>query len=306
MDKENIQKIEIKNIGIVLKPKVISDFGNVLPNLTDWLKRRKKNIFFLERDKERIEKIFDSKTKSFGLTTVEKLHKDVDLIITLGGDGTLIGVSRQVTRKSPPIFGVNMGRLGFITEFSKVEFFDALSEALKGKFNLVKRYLYNVEVLVKNKVITKGYFLNDAVISKGGISRMFDMSIDCNEDFIYNLAGDGLIISSPVGSTAYSLAAGGPIIHPDVNSLTLTPVCPHSLTHRPLVLSDQSSILVKPGQDESVISVTLDGQEVIDLEVGSHVRITKSKTRYVQLIKNPERSYFHTLKEKFTHGKRTY
>jgi len=297
-------KVQIKNITIVLKPKTIQNFVTILPNLTDWLKRRKKNVSFLEKEHDRLEKIYRRPVKEFGFISEKELHSEPDLIITLGGDGTLIGVCRKSTNKTPPIFGVNMGKLGFIAEFSKVEFYDALTEVLKGNYTTTKRHLFTASVKSKDKVVEKGFFLNDAVVNKHDISRMFSLSVETDEEPIYNLSGDGLIVSSPVGSTAYSLAAGGPIIHPGVNALVLTPICPHSLTHRPLVIPDKSSIIVKALGDTEVITLTLDGQQMINVEKNNLIVIRKNKSRVINLIENPERTYFHTLKEKFTHGRR--
>jgi NAD+ kinase len=197
-----------------------------------------------------------------------------------------------------------MGHLGFITEFSKVDFYDELELTLKGNFELNTLSLHQVEIFDKEKSIFKSYFLNDVVINNNQISRMLTLSVEGNDEHIYNLAGDGLIISSPIGSTAYSLAAGGPIIHPDVNAITLTPICAHSLTHRPLVVSENSIIQVKAIKSEDSLKITLDGQEVIVISSNEVVRITKAKSKIVKLIKNPDRTYFRTLKEKFTHGAR--
>jgi NAD+ kinase len=222
----------------------------------------------------------------------------------MGGDGTLIGVCRNAKKNSPPIFGINMGHLGFITEFSKQEFFEELEDVIKGNFKLTTLSLHKVEVFKKEKSIFSGYFLNDIVINNNQISRMLTLSIQSDDEHIYNLSGDGLIISSPIGSTAYSLAAGGPIIHPDVNAITLTPICAHSLTHRPLVVSDSSTIEVKAIKSDDTLKITLDGQQAFVVSSGESIVITKSKTKNVKLIKNHNRTYFRTLKEKFTHGAR--
>jgi NAD+ kinase len=296
----------LKNISIVLKPKGNIEFEGILLNLAVWLTRRKKQIYFLEKERERICKIFKGDVKNFFFLAENELHPQSDLIITMGGDGTLIGVCRNVERKSPPIFGVNMGNLGFITEFSKSEFFDQLEETLKGNFNLTQLCLYQVEVFSKKKetAIFKGYFLNEAVVNNNQVSRMLTLSVEAEGEHIYNLAGDGLIISSPIGSTAYSLAAGGPIVHPNVNAMTLTPICAHSLTHRPLVIPDTSSITIKALKPEESIKLTLDGQHGIVLNSNDIIKVTKKKTKIVRLIKNADRTYFRTLKEKFTYGTR--
>lgn len=297
---------QLKNISIVLKPKTHSDFESILPNLASWLLRRKKTVSFLEKEKERLTKIFKNDVKNLNFIAESDLHSSSDLIITLGGDGTLIGVCRNIKKSSPPIFGVNMGHLGFITEFTKAEFFDQLEATLKGDFKITTLCLYQVEVFAKKKEqpIFKGFFLNDVVVNNSQISRMLTLSVESEGEHIYNLSGDGLIISSPIGSTAYSLAAGGPIIHPHVNAITLTPICAHSLTHRPLVIPDHSNVMIKAARSDELIKLTLDGQQQLTIGPNEIIKVTKKRTKIVRLIKNPNRTYFRTLKDKFTHGAR--
>jgi NAD+ kinase len=297
---------QFKNISIVLKPKVNTEFESILSNLVSWLHRRKKHVTFLDKEEERVKKILKNESKNIEFIAETELHSTSDLIITMGGDGTLIGVCRNITKNSPPIFGVNMGHLGFITEFTKAEFFDELESTLKGNFEVTTLSLYQVEVFEKRKEkpMFKGYFLNDVVINNNQISRMLTLSVESDGEHVYNLAGDGLIISSPIGSTAYSLAAGGPIIQPSVNAMTLTPICAHSLTHRPLVIPDHSVVEIKASRADESIKLTLDGQQAIVIGSGEVVKVTKKNTKVVRLIKNPSRTYFRTLKEKFTHGAR--
>ncbi len=299
---------QIKEVAIVLKPKITSEFENIIPNLISWLVRRKKNIYFLDKERDRIEKIAKAHQKQLRYVNIDNINEQVDLIITLGGDGTLIGIARSLKKNPPPIFGVNMGNLGFITEFSKAEFYEELEDTLKGNFEVRTLPLYQVEVFSKEKSLFKSYFLNDLVVNNYQISRMLTLQV-CTEqnknlEHIYNLSGDGLIVSSPIGSTAYSLAAGGPIIHPEVNALTLTPICPHSLTHRPMVISDNSAIEVKALKKDDILKITLDGQQALSVHSNDIIRVSKSKSRSVKLIINHDRTYFQTLKEKFTHGAR--
>ena len=295
---------QLKNITIVLKPKVTAEFESILPNLASWMHRRKKTLYFLSKEKDRLNKIFKGDLKHINFIEEDELHNNTDLIITMGGDGTLIGVARTVKKNSPPIFGVNMGHLGFITEFSKVEFFDQLEDTIKGNYKISTLALYQVEVFRKGKSTFKGTFLNDLVVNNNQISRMLTLSVESEGEHIYNLSGDGLIISSPIGSTAYSLAAGGPIINPSVNAITLTPICAHSLTHRPLVIPDNTSVIVKASRPEELIKLTLDGQQALVVTSQDTIKVSKRKTIHVRLIKNPERAYYRTLKEKFTHGTR--
>lgn len=297
---------QLKHISIVLKPMANAELESILPNLASWLLKRKKTISFLVKEKERIAKIFKNDIKNLKFIAETELHTSSDLIITMGGDGTLIGVCRNIKKSSPPIFGVNMGHLGFITEFSKAEFFDQLESTLKGNFQLTQLCLFQVEVFSKkkDKPSFKGYFLNDVVVNNNQISRMLTLTVESEGEHIYNLAGDGLIISSPVGSTAYSLAAGGPIIHPNVNAITLTPICAHSLTHRPLVIPDYSNVVIRAAKSDESIKLTLDGQQQVTLDSNDMIKVTKKKTKIVRLVKNPNRTYYRTLKDKFTYGTR--
>jgi NAD+ kinase len=297
---------QIKNISIVLKPKINTEFESILNNLITWLARRKKSIFFIDKEKERLGKVLKGDLKNINFISENDVHSQSDLIITMGGDGTLIGVARNITRNSPPIFGVNMGHLGFITEFTKAEFFDQLEATLKGDYEITSLSLYQVEIFEKKKEEPKfkGYFLNDVVLNNNQISRMLTLSVESEGEHIYNLSGDGLIISSPIGSTAYSLAAGGPIIQPSVNAIVLTPICAHSLTHRPLVIPDHSSVMIKAAKPDESIKLTLDGQQAVVISSSDIVKVTKKKSKVVHLIKNTDRTYFRTLKEKFTHGAR--
>lgn len=293
------------NITVILKPEVINEFYNLLPNLKTWLERRKKHIQFVESELPRLQKIF--KTKE--LETVKFLKQDdvfvkSDLVISLGGDGTLLGLCRQVKKGQTPIFGVNLGHLGFLTEFNKNEFFENLNDFFEDRFEIKKQNLFKVKIFRNNKVRFHGTFLNDAVINKKDIARMFKLKVDADSELIYNVSGDGLIISSTLGSTAYSLAAGGPLVHPDVKAIILTPICAHGLTHRPLVLPDHLAIQVKPLNNEDNVLLTLDGQIAVDVNSKDMIQVTKDSARSVFLVKNAERTFFHTLKEKFDYGRR--
>lgn len=299
-------KLNVKNVGIILKPRTVSEYTSVLPNLVTWFKKRKVNVSFRDIEEERVTKILKSLAKHVSFIPVMDMHHNNDLNITLGGDGTLLGFARKSDRRSAPIFGVNMGTLGFITEYAKSEFFDGLEQLLSHKCEITKTPLYKVQVTKSRKSIFTGHFLNDTVINKHDISRMFSLSVDNEEENIFNISGDGLIISSPTGSTAYSLAAGGPIISPKVQALVLTPICPHSLTHRPIVISDKQSLQIKIPADAESVVLTLDGQQLLELPPRSLVEISKSKAKYVKLISNPQKTYFDTLKSKFTHGRRPF
>lgn len=292
---------EIVNIGVVLKPSYMHDLENIVSNLHRWLKRRRKDIYFDINEQERFQKSLTPKLlKEVNFVERDFLYNKVDLLISMGGDGTLLGVCRKANSKIP-IMGVNLGRLGFIAEFSKNDFYEKLSIVLAGKFQTMKKNLFSVSI--DGKKGEKCLFFNDIVFSKNDIARMFTISVEADREHIYDLSGDGLIISTTMGSTAYSLAAGGPIVHPQVSGLILTPVCPHSLTHRPLVIPEDSEITIKLLEDIESVILTMDGQNTIKLNKNNEVSIKKEK-KYISLIKNVDKTYFHTLKEKFIHGRR--
>jgi len=294
-----MKKTAFQKIGITLKPSSSPDYNSLLPNLCSWLERRKKIVFFKAEEEERVKKIFQNKKQdNLNFTSSSEFHKNVDLMISLGGDGTLIGVCRRINSKIP-VLGINLGRLGFITEFNKTEFFEYLEDILVGQFSVNRKPLFHAQVKRKNKIVFEEYFFNDAVCAKNEIARMIYLKLEMNDQHIYNLAGDGIIISTPMGSTAYSMAAGGPIVYPDVEALILSPICPHSLTHRPFVIPDKSKLSLKLLPQNQSITLTLDGQEAFSLIEGDIIEINFKKIKKVSLIHNPDKLYFKTIKEKF-------
>lgn len=294
----------LKIIGITLKPNSTPEFYSILPNLCSWLHRRKKQVVFREEDKERVHKFFRQKsTDSLEFWNSRDFHNKVDIMFSLGGDGTLIGVCRRINSKIP-VLGINLGRLGFITEFNKNEYFDRLGDILDGNFETTYKPLCHVTVRRKGEIHFQDFFFNDAVLAKNDIARMIYLRAEMGTEHIYNIAGDGIIISTPMGSTAYSMAAGGPIVHPDVNSLVLTPICPHSLIHRPFVIPDSAPIVLKVLPPHHSVTLTLDGQVAINIDEQDIVTINDSKVKKVTLIKNPDRFYFETIRDKFIHSKK--
>lgn len=292
------------NITIILKPGTVKEFHNLLPVFTSWLQRRKKNVQFLESEFTRLKKIFKNlDKKNFKFIDEEMIEKQSDLIISLGGDGTLIGLSRTKI-KNTPIFGVNLGHLGFITEFTKKDFYDELTKYFDDQLTTFKVNLFSATIYQNNKKVFKNYFLNDAIINKPDISRMVSITVDTQEEHLYELKGDGLIVSSPTGSTAYSLAAGGPIVHPGVRGMILSPISPHSLTHRAMVVPDEEEIHIKCGAGQDGLMLTLDGQLPYSLAQGQSLVVKRERARYLTLVNSDHRSFFGTLKEKFFHGKR--
>lgn len=299
-----MKKKIMKTIGITLKPNSTPEFYSILPNLCAWLIRRKKQVIFREEDRERVIKFFKQKsTDSLQFWNSKNFHNNVDVMLSLGGDGTLIGVCRRINPKIP-VLGINLGRLGFITEFNKNEYFDGLGDILEGRYETTTKPLCHVKVMRKNAVHFKDYFFNDAVLAKNDIARMIYLRAELGDEHIYNLAGDGIIISSPMGSTAYSMAAGGPIVHPDVRGIVLTPICPHSLIHRPFVIPDTAPITLKILPPHHSVTLTLDGQVALNIDEQDLVVINSVKVKKISLIKNPERFYFETIRDKFINSKK--
>ena len=299
-----MKKAPPRIIGITLKPNSTPEFYNILPNLCAWLERRKRQVVFREEDKARVAKLFKQKnTQNHLYWDSDSFHNKVDLMLSLGGDGTLIGVCRRINSKIP-VLGVNLGRLGFITEFNKNEYFDRLGDIMEGRYEVTMKPLCHVAIMRKGKVHFKDFFFNDAVLAKNDIARMIYLRAEMGTEHVYNISGDGIIISTPMGSTAYSMAAGGPIVHPDVKGIILTPICPHSLIHRPFVIPDSAPIRLKILPPHHSVTLTLDGQVAINIDEQDEVLINSKKMKKVSLVKNPERLYFETVRDKFILGKR--
>jgi len=226
-----------------------------------------------------------------------------DLIISLGGDGTLLNIAPLVERPEVPILGVNLGVLGFITEVAVDELEPVLSKTLSGDYEVEKRMTLEVRVLGKNGRAHKFRVLNDVVIAKGARSRIIDLETYVGKDYLCTYRADGLIISTPTGSTAYSLAAAGPILEPTLGAIVLAPICPHTLTHRPIVVPSNAVIRVTLRSFGDTVILIPDGQQGMRLNNGDRVE-ARDYGLPVSLIKLPSRSYYEILREKLKWGER--
>jgi NAD+ kinase len=226
-----------------------------------------------------------------------------DLVVVLGGDGTLISVARMIGERELPIFGVNLGSLGFLTEITLDELYPALESCLKGDYNISERTMLSVTVERDGDLISENRVLNDVVINKGALARIIDLETTVNDDYLTTFRGDGLIISTPTGSTGYSLSASGPILYPELDCFVLSPICPHTLTNRPIVVGSEAIITVALKCINEDVCLTLDGQVGIKLECGDVVRIARSKLR-TRLIISSSRDYFEILRTKLKWGER--
>jgi NAD+ kinase len=282
----------IRTVGLVAKyqePKAAQMVRWLIP----WLKQRGKKVLVengLVRGAARS-------------CTKKELAGKADLIISLGGDGTLLNIAPLVERPDVPILGVNMGGLGFITEVAVDELEAVLSKTLEGDYELEKRMTLEIRVKRKNSKPHKFRVLNDAVITKGARSRIIDIETYVGDAYLCTYRADGLIISTPTGSTAYALAAGGPIVEPTLGTILLAPICPHTLTNRPIVVPSYAPIHVTVGSSGDTVILSPDGQKGLRLRNGDEVE-ARDYGMPVSLIKIPSRSYYEILRQKLKWGER--
>jgi len=219
-----------------------------------------------------------------------------DLVILIGGDGTFLSVAESAVKAQVPIAGFNLGTLGFLTELKKEKIYSSVRNLVKGEFRISERKL--LEVNFKNEISLS---LNDVVFSKGDIARIIKLRLEIDDVEVTEIRADGLIVSTPTGSTAYSLSAGGPILAPEVNGVVITPICPHSLTFRPFVVPDSSEIKVTLSSDSDNVVVTLDGQKVIPMSINDVVSVKTGEMK-LKMVISDELNYFKLLSEKLKWG----
>jgi len=230
----------------------------------------------------------------------EELSTRSDMIIALGGDGTLLAAARAVGDRGTPILGVNLGRLGFLTELKPKEIFPTLERIWQGNYSLEERMVLQVIISSQPEAPTF-YALNDLVIDKGSFSRVIQLETFINGESLSTFSADGLIISTPTGSTAYSLSAGGPIINPQMEAIIITPICPHSLSVRPMVISQGETFEVAVYSDHNSAMLTIDGQVGYELSSGDRVRTAKVDHK-ITLVHSTGQSFYQVLREKLKWG----
>lgn len=283
---------EIKSVGVVVKPQHAEAWRTAC-ELGAWLARRGISVVGEP----------SSPADKFSETAENRIFDaDLDLLVVLGGDGTMIATARLLGERDIPILGINYGNLGYLTEFRIEEMFDALEMILRGDFELDKRIALRVEHTRGDEILSSNRVLNDVVINKAALARIIEIETTLDKMFVNNFRADGLIIATPTGSTAYNLSAGGPIVFPTMNALVLTPICPFTLSNRPIVVPNDSEIeLILKTPDEEV-ALTLDGQIGFQLQAEDCVKIRKSKTTF-NLVQQPNRNYFEVLRDKLKWGR---
>jgi NAD+ kinase len=291
----------ISRVGLVAKQRVEAA-ASVLRELAAWLTQRGIAVVF-ETDTAQLAGVV---AKSVAMASKEDLPNHCDLIVLLGGDGTLIGMARRIARTSAdvPIAGVNFGSLGFLTEITLDDLYPSLEAVLDGTAPIDDRMMLCARTIRGGRTFAEEMVLNDVVITKAALSRIIELSVSISQDPVMRVRADGLIVATATGSTAYNLAAGGPIVHPIVDAVLLTPIAPHMLTNRPLVVAGSSAISVEPdmnGNEE--VFVTFDGQSGHALQSGDVVLITRAE-RPLRLVRSPGLSYFDVLRQKLKWGQR--
>lgn len=281
-----------RRVGVCLKPGQPQAAG-VVRGLVKWLAEREREVVLDEEAGE-----------AAGVAGLPRsaLADAVDLVVLLGGDGTLLSVARSLGARGVPILGVNLGTLGFLTEVAKDELFAALDRVLRGEHRIERRMRLDVRALRGEIELGRYLALNDAVLTNADLARMIDLELRMDDVLVTTYHADGLIVATPTGSTAYSLSAGGPIVLPGLEAFLLTPICPHTLTQRPLVLGGEHEVEVCV-RSRGEVQLTLDGQEGTVLRQDDVVRVRRSP-HPVALIPSPFRTRFEILREKLGWGAR--
>lgn len=287
--------MQVKRVGIVSKPRK-TEVREVVQPLLDWLRAHA------------IEAYIDKETGSIlenhdRCLTRNEMPAQVDLIVVLGGDGTLLAAARALKRKPVPLLAVNLGGLGFLTTITREELFSTLEGVLAGNYRSEKRVQIEGELIRADEVISSFLALNDVVVNKGAIARILDFEVRVDGNLVSTYKSDGLIVATPTGSTAYSLAAGGPIVAPTVAAFVVTPICAHTLTNRPLVLPDSASIELAVKAQREAAYLTVDGQMGLTAHSEDIVRMKKADS-IVEIIQPQTRNYFAILREKLKWGER--
>jgi len=281
-------------IGIIGKTNTDKAF-EIAKDLSEWFNERGVEVIFEQEIGKKIRR-----RKSVPAAEIPEL---VDIILVFGGDGTFLGVSRLACEHGTPILGINLGGLGFLTEITVDEIYPMMERILSGDYEIEDRQMLRTTVR-RGRAGAKHYeVLNDVVINKEAVARIIDLEIYIEGSHVTTYKADGIILSTPTGSTAYSLSAGGPIVHPALPVTIITPICPHTLTNRPLVVSNEMKVEIKITTQEPDTYLTLDGQIGIRLKTGDVIEVRKSDT-VVKLIKSPFRDYFTILKTKLMWGER--
>ncbi len=286
-----------KTIGVIANP-TKRESGKGLERVIKKLSQYRVKVFVDEESCRLVNKEVCSTVK-----VIDRLlmPDKVDLILVLGGDGTFLTVAKLVDKKPVPILGINFGTLGFLTEISIDEIEECIDRLMAGEFTIENRPVIRVKVVRKNGHVFIYRCVNETAIKRDTLARIIEVDMFADGQYLTTFRGDGVIVATPTGSTAYSLSAGGPIIYPTLNAMLITPICPHTLTMRPLVLKGETCISISLKTESENVMVIFDGQEGIELRVGDLIEITRSPYDLL-ILRDPKKSYFETLREKLKWG----
>ncbi len=287
-----------KKVGIIAnptKPESGSGVMRILKKLSEYGVK----VF---TDEETCRLVNDSSCKEMVRVVDRLLLPDkVEVMLVLGGDGTFLTVAKLVDKRPVPLLGVNFGTLGFLTEITIEEIEECIDRLLAGEFKVENRPVIRVKVIRRNGHISIYRCVNEVAIKRDTLARIIEVEVSADGEYVTTFRGDGVIIATPTGSTAYSLSAGGPILIPTLNAMLLTPICPHTLTLRPLVLNGETCLTARLKTESETVMVIFDGQEGIELRVGDLIEITRSPYDLL-ILRDPRKSYYQTLREKLKWG----
>jgi NAD+ kinase len=284
--------MKIKKVGIVANTEK-EKLPQYARSLISWLEEKGMEVF--------AEAAIGAKMGIHGGYTWENLARKTQLIIVLGGDGTMLRAARHLAKYDVPIVGINMGSFGYLTEVNFNEMYSALEFILAGNYATERRMMLDVTISHGKTIINAGTVLNDVVINRGNLSRIVELETAINDQYLMTCKADGLIISTPTGSTAYSLSAGGPIVYPEKDLIIINPICPHTLTNRPIIIPEDSDLRVTMWSKEKGATLTMDGQESFRIRSGDIINVKKSKL-VTKLVLSPHRSYWEILRSKLGWG----
>ncbi len=285
--------MSIRTIGIISKPKK-EEIRQVVPPLIRWLEERNVKALIDQETGSMLDMANQSISRN-------ELSSQVDMILVLGGDGTLLAAARVIGKKKIPILAINLGALGFLTGTALEEMYTALEDVLAGKAKRQRRAQMLADVIRAGETISHFRALNDVVLNKAAIARSLDFDVSIDGGYVASYRADGLIFSTPTGSTAYSLAAGGPVVEPSVDALLITPICAHTLSNRPLVVPDSVTIEATIKTPRESVFLTVDGQVGVALRTDDTVRVSRSEYS-VELIVPSRQTYFDVLRQKLKWG----
>jgi NAD+ kinase len=294
-----MEKLQVRRVGVLVKPNQPEALQTIC-RLVEWCAGR--GIRVAGGPRLRREEIEDTTGCGVESLAHDELVKGSDLFVVLGGDGTMIGAARLIGDAEKPVLGVNFGTLGYLADFTVEDMIPALELVVAGDYTIDRRLMLAATVERGGRRQLHERVLNDVVISKSALARIIEIEVNIDGRFLNRFRADGLIISTPTGSTAYNLSAGGPVIYPSMGAVCITPICPHTLSNRPLVLPDDAEfeLVLKTPREE--VALTLDGQVGMPLEHEDRVRVRKSRTGF-NLVQAHTRNYFDVLRNKLKWGR---